>query len=127
MIFGAHFLIYSADAEADRAFLRDVVGFRPVDVGEGWLIFELPPAELAVHPGDGKFVQEHAGHKMLGVVLYLMCKDIKATMAALEKKKPGCTTEVEEAAWGIRTTVKLPSGGELGLYQPRHELAIKAG
>jgi hypothetical protein len=124
MIFGAHFLLYSSNPEADRAFLRDAIELKPVDIGGGWLIFALPPAEMAVHPGDGKFAQEHASHKMLGVLLYLMCDDLKATMKALEAKKPGCTTEVEEEDWGIRTTVRLPSGGEVGLYQPTHELAL---
>ena len=78
MINGAHFLIYSKDADADRAFIRDVLGFRPVDAGHGWLIFGLPPSELAVHPGEGDFTQDHAGHEMLGIVLYLMCDDVHA-------------------------------------------------
>ena len=77
MINGAHFLIYSKDAEADRAFFRDVLGFRSVDVGEGWLIFALPPAELAVHPARRNFAQRQGGHALMGTVLYLMCDDLR--------------------------------------------------
>ena len=123
MITGAHFLLYSKEPEADRAFFRDILGFRSVDVGEGWLIFALPPAELAVHPSDGNFVQSHAGHQMLGAVLYLMCDDLRETITSLEAKNVRCT-EVEQAPWGIRTTIPLPSGGELGLYQPTHPTAL---
>ena len=73
MIIGAHFLLYSRDADADRQFLHDVLGFRGVDAGDGWLIFALPPAEIAVHPASRNFVQRHAEHELLGAVLYLMC------------------------------------------------------
>jgi len=118
---GAHILLYSQNPEADRAFFRDVLQFRSVDVGRGWLIFALPPAELAVHPGE--FVQNHANHPVLGCVLYLMCEDLPATIKSLEARGVNCT-EVDEAPWGIRTTVRLPSGGEIGLYQPTHETAI---
>jgi len=76
-ITGAHWLMYSTDPEADRAFFKDVIGFRAVDAGEGWLIFALPPSEMAVHPGDGKSVQQHAEHGLTGAVLYLMCEDIR--------------------------------------------------
>jgi catechol 2,3-dioxygenase-like lactoylglutathione lyase family enzyme len=123
MITGAHFLLYTTDADADRAFLRDVLGFRAVDAGHGWLILGLPPAELGVHPGDGNFAQTHAGHSMLGAVLYLMCDDLTTTMADLGAKGVRCS-EVEQAPWGGKTTFRLPSGGEIGLYQPRHQTAI---
>ena len=123
MVDGAHFLLYSSDPEADRAFFRDVLKFSSVNVGEGWLIFALPPAELAVHPGNGEFVQRHANHTMLGVVLYLMTTDLEASVANLRAKGVSCT-EVDTAPWGIRTTVRLPSGGEIGLYQPKHPTAI---
>jgi len=122
MINGTHLLLYSTDPEADRGFFRDVLEYPYVDVGHGWLIFKLPPAEMAVHPADEKTLQQHAGHAMMGAVLYLMCDDLKATMAMLKSKKVECT-EVEKEPWGIRTTVELPSGGEIGLYQPTHETA----
>ena len=120
MINGAHILLYSTNAEADRAFFRDVLEWRHVDAGHGWLIFKLPPGELAVHPAEG---EGHEGHRMLGAHLYLMCKDLKATIKKLSAMKVECT-EVTNERWGIRTTVKLPSGGEIGLYQPSHKTAI---
>ena len=124
MIHGAHILLYSTDAEADRTFFRDVLKYRHVDVGHGWLIFKLPPAELAVHPADDTVQAAHAGHAMLGAVLYLMCRDLKATIRELKAAKVECT-EVAKEQWGIRTTVKLPSGGEIGLYQPTHRTALR--
>jgi len=120
---GAHVLFYSRNPEADRAFFRDVLEFRTIDIGHGWLIFGLPPAEAAVHPVDGAFSQRHAGHEMIGALVYLMCDDLKATIKALAAKNVTCT-EVDEAEWGIKTTIPLPSGGELGLYQPKHQTAI---
>jgi catechol 2,3-dioxygenase-like lactoylglutathione lyase family enzyme len=123
MINGVHFLLYSKDADADRAFVRDVLGFKAIDVGGGWLVFGLPPAEMGVHPGDGKFVQSHAEHSLLGTVMYLMCDDLRATVAELGAKGVVCTQAVE-AQWGITTTVPLPSGGRVGLYQPKHVTAI---
>lgn len=123
MFTGAHVLLYSRHPEADRAFLRDVLEFRAIDIGHGWLIFGLPPAEAAVHPVDGPFAQRHAGHEMMGALVYLMCDDLQATMKALAAKNVKCT-EVDEAEWGIKTTIPLPSGGELGLYQPKHQTAI---
>lgn len=117
MIYGAHVLLYSKDPEADRTFFRDVLKLRSVDAGGGWLIFALPPAELAVHPGD--FRQEHAGHSLLGAVLYLMCDNLEETIESLREQKVSCT-EIEQERWGIRTTIKLPSGSEVGLYQPTH-------
>ena len=91
-------------------------------MGRGWLIFKLPPAEMALHPTNGGFAQRHAGHEILGAVLYLMCDDLKATLASLDSKHVK-HTEVEQAPWGIKTTIELPSGGELGLYQPAHQTA----
>ncbi len=123
MITGVHFLLYSSNPEADRAFFRDVLGFRALDIGHGWLIFALPPAEMAVHPSDGEFVQQHAERKLAGVVLYLMCDDLRGYIESLKAKNVQCTA-VKEAAWGIKTTVPLPSGSEIGLYQPLHPTAI---
>lgn len=123
VISGAHFLLYSKNPEADRAFFRDILNLRAIDVGGGWLIFELPPAEIGIHPGSGDFVQMHANHPLLGAVLYLMCDDLSSTMRALQEKSVACTA-VLEAEWGVTTTVKLPSGGSIGLYQPKHPTAI---
>jgi hypothetical protein len=123
MIAGAHLLRYSKDAEADRAFFRDVLQFRAIDAGEGWLIFALPPAELAVRPGDGDCVQGHAEIRLLGAVLYLVCDDLRSVIRSLEAKKVTCTP-VAEAEWGIKTTIRLPSRGDIGLYQPRHPTAV---
>ena len=113
MIFGAHTIVYSHDAQADRAFLRDVLGFSAVDAGHGWLVFALPPAELAVHPADASDRHE----------LYLMCDDLAREMQALAAKGVACAP-VQEARWGSVTKLRLPGGGEIGLYQPRHPLAI---
>jgi hypothetical protein len=123
MITGTHFLLYSSDPEADRAFFRNVLKFPAVDAGEGWLIFRLPPAELGVHPSSGRFAQSHGDHDLLGCVLYLMCDDLRSSLKALEAEGVACT-EIEEAEWGLKTTVLLPSGGEVGLYQPIHPTAI---
>jgi catechol 2,3-dioxygenase-like lactoylglutathione lyase family enzyme len=114
MINGAHVIIYSKDAEADRSFFKDVLGFHHVDAGHGWLIFALPPAEVACHPGD-----ENDQHE-----LYLMCDDLAAMMSALDAKGINCS-EVEEPPWGRLTRITLPGGGKLGLYQPRHPTAAK--
>ena len=124
MIIGAHVLIYSTNPEADRAFFRDILQLPSIDIGHGWLIFALPPAEAAVHPSDGQFAQRHGGHDLPGALLYLMCDDLQAFIAELGAKKVQCT-EVETEAWGIRTTIRMPSGGELGLYQPTHPTALK--
>jgi catechol 2,3-dioxygenase-like lactoylglutathione lyase family enzyme len=113
MIAGAHVIVYSKDAEADRAFFREVLGFRSVDAGHGWLIFALPPAEAAFHPSD-----EHGGHE-----LYFMCDDLKSEMASLAKKGVKCSG-VQEARWGSITKIQLPGGGEVGLYQPKHPTAL---
>jgi catechol 2,3-dioxygenase-like lactoylglutathione lyase family enzyme len=122
MINGAHVLFYSTNPEADRAFFSDVLKFRSVDAGGGWAIFALPPAEAAIHPVDEEFSQRHGGNKFLGAVLYLICDDLKATMAELKKKKVECT-EVQKADWGTSTTFPLPSGAGIGLYQPTHPTA----
>jgi catechol 2,3-dioxygenase-like lactoylglutathione lyase family enzyme len=121
MITGAHVLLYTANADADRAFIRDVLGFRSVDAGRGWLIFALPPSELAVHP-----VEEGGGSKdgEVPASLYLICDDAAATVRMLESKGVSCAP-LTTAPWGIRTTFRLPSGGEVGLYQPTHPTAIE--
>jgi len=119
MITGIHFLFYSADPEADRAFFRDVLGFRAIDAGGGWLIYRLPPAELAVHPHDGAAVQRHAEQRLLDAVPYLMCDDLKAEIAGLAARGVTCAS-VEEEKWGLVTSVPLPGGGRIGLYQPFH-------
>ena len=123
MISGAHMIIYSKDAEADRAFFRDVLGFPSVDAGDGWLIFGLPPSEAALHPSSGDNRQLHGGRHLLGAVVYFMCDDLHAYIRMLEAKQVRCT-EVEVAPWGIKTTIPLPSGGEVGLYQPTHPTAL---
>jgi catechol 2,3-dioxygenase-like lactoylglutathione lyase family enzyme len=109
MINGAHAILYSTDAEADRAFLRDVLKLSHVDAGQGWLIFGLPPAEVAVHPGDENDVHE----------LYLMCDDIHAFIAEMAghgvQRGP-----LHQQPWGLLTQLQLPGGGKLGVYQPRH-------
>jgi hypothetical protein len=111
VIDGAHVILYSQDADADRAALRDVLGFRHVDVGGGWLIFGLPPSEVAVHPTDG--LPQHE--------LYLMCDDVEATVADLDGTGIEVTAPIENQGWGLVTRLRLPGGSELGLYQPRHE------
>jgi hypothetical protein len=123
MIIGAHVLLNSRDPEADRAFFRDVLEFPSIDIGGGWLIFAMPPTEAAIHPADGDAAQRHAGRALLKAVLYLMCDDLNATLASLKGKNVQCT-EVETERWGIRTTIALPSGGEIGLYQATHPTAL---
>jgi predicted enzyme related to lactoylglutathione lyase len=123
MITGSHFLLYSKDPEADRAFFRDVLKFPCVDAGEGWLIFAMSPAEAGIHPFEGEFSPSQAGHQLLGAVLYLMCDDLNAEIIRLKKQKLECS-EPETAPWGRVTTIPLPSGGKIGLYQPRHKTAL---
>jgi len=123
MIIGAHFLLHSRDPEADRGFFRDVLGFPAVDVGHGWLIFGMPPAEAAIHPFDADAAPRHAGHEMLGAVLYLMCDDLDTFIATLQGNKVICT-EIQETNWGFVTTIPLPSGGSIGLYHPKHATAL---
>ena len=115
VIFGAHIIVYSRDADADRAFLRDILGFACVDAGHGWLIFALPPAEVAVHPAE-----ENDRHE-----LFLMCSDLREEIAALAKKGVACS-EVQEARWGSIVRIRLPGGGAVGLYAPRHPTALPA-
>ncbi len=122
-ITGAHILLYSDNPEADRAFFRDALGFPAVDAGGGWLIFALPPAEAGIHPSDGDRRQLHSGRQLLGSVLYLMCDNLPAFMQSLKAKGVACSP-VEEEDWGIKTTIALPSGGEIGLYQPTHPTAL---
>jgi catechol 2,3-dioxygenase-like lactoylglutathione lyase family enzyme len=110
MITGAHAVIFTRDAEADRAFFRDVLDFDSVDAGDGWLIFALPPAELAAHPSE-----EGGRHE-----LYLMCDDINATVAELHEKGVELARPVSDEGFGLLTAIVLPGGGELGLYEPRH-------
>jgi len=114
MITGAHIIVYSKDPEADRAFFRDVLKLSSVDAGDGWLIFALPPAEVAFHHSEKNDLHE----------LYLMCDDLKVTMESLKEKKVKCGL-VTEQRWGILTTVSLPGGGKIGLYQPKHPTAIR--
>jgi catechol 2,3-dioxygenase-like lactoylglutathione lyase family enzyme len=109
MINGTHLVVHSVDAEADRAFFRDVLGFPSVDAGHGWLIFGLPAAEAAFHPAEGNDRHE----------LYLMCDDLKSEMATLRDKGVECS-EVTEVRWGSITKIPLPGGGQIGLYQPKH-------
>jgi len=124
MLIGAHVLLYSENPEADRTFFRDVLEYPAVDAGGGWLIFKLPTAEAAIHPADKTSRQMvHGGQRQLGAVLYLMCDDLAAQIKLLKTKNVSCT-EIDEERWGIRTTIKLPSGGELGLYQPKHPTAL---
>jgi len=113
MITGAHIIVYSKDAEADREFFRDVLKFPAVDAGHGWLIFALPPAEAAFHPDEKNDRQE----------LYFMCDDLKSTMASLQAKKVQCS-EVHEERWGSVTSFMLPGGSKIGLYRAKHPTAI---
>ncbi|MGW4897107.1 VOC family protein [Kitasatospora sp. NPDC004240] len=113
MINGGHVIIHSRDAEADRVFFRDVLEYPHVDAGGGWLIFKLPPAELAVHPTEGPEKRE----------LYLMCDDVDATVRALAAKGVESTRPLTDARRGRLTGFRLPGGGEVGLYEPRHERA----
>ena len=113
MINGAHVIIYSKDADADRTFFKDVLGFHHVDAGHGWLIFALPPSEVAVHPGD-----ENDQHE-----LYLMCDDLGLMISDLRAKEIQCTA-IQSAPWGTSTTIPLPSGAHIGLYQPSHPTAL---
>jgi len=112
---GIHAIIYSKDAGKDRAFFRDVLGLPSVDAGEGWLIFALPPAEVAAHPAEGDDVGRHE--------LYLMCDDVEKTVTGLKARGVRFKGAVRDRGWGLLTTIELPGGGNLGLYQPRHPVA----
>ena len=124
MIYGAHVLLYSLDPGADREFFRDVLKLRGVDAGHGWLIFALPPAEVAVHPIEDESMKSHSDPPMLGGHLYLMCDDLKSVIATLKSKKVK-HAPILKAPWGSYTTLRLPSGGHIGLYQPTHPIAVK--
>jgi catechol 2,3-dioxygenase-like lactoylglutathione lyase family enzyme len=113
MISGAHVIVYSRDADADRAFFRDVLEYPHVDAGGGWLIFKLPPGEVAVHPAESQSAE-----------LYLMCDDVNATVEQLAAKGVTCGP-VSDEGWGLLTSIRLPGGGELGLYEPRHPRATE--
>jgi catechol 2,3-dioxygenase-like lactoylglutathione lyase family enzyme len=113
MITGTHVIVSSKDPEKDRAFFRDVLKFPAVDAGHGWLIFALPPAEAAFHPSEKNDLHE----------LYFMFDDLKSTMESLKAMKVNCGSVTEER-WGSLTTVSLPGGGKIGLYQPKHPTAI---
>ncbi len=110
VINGVHAIVFTRDAEADRAFFRDVLGFPAVDAGGGWLIFALPPAELAAHPTEGD-----ARHE-----LYLMCDDVRATVEELRGNGIELTKEISDEGFGLMTALRLPGGGEIALYEPRH-------
>lgn len=125
MINGAHFLVYSRDPAADQAALQEILASRSVPAGEDQdrLIMALPPAEIATHPQSGTFTQQHAGRELQGLVLYLACDDLLSTIERLKAKEITCSV-IEETEFGLKTTVHLPSGGEIGLYEPSHEMAI---
>ena len=115
MINGVHAVVFSREADKVRAFLADVLGLAAVDAGGGWLIFALPPAELAVHPADGD------GHHEL----YLMCDDIHATLAELRGKGVEVAREVSDQRWGLMAAIRLPDGSEFPIYEPRHPSPLR--
>jgi hypothetical protein len=117
MITAVHTILFSRDADAVRGFLRDILELHSVDAGRGWLIFALPPAELAAHPDEQGGRQE----------LYLVCDDIEKTLDELGAKGVEFTGPVRDEGWGLLTAIRLPDGGELGLYEPRHPLAARVG
>ena len=114
MIRGTHLILYSADADADRALLLDLLGRPSVDAGGGWLILQLPPAELAVHPAEASGA----------IGMYLACDDIEATAAELAARGVAVDGAVEQQSWGRATTIRLPSGSVIGLYEPSHPAAF---
>ena len=116
MITGMHAIVFSPQAEKVRAFFADVLGMASVDAGGGWLIFAMPPAELAVHPADGQ------GHHEL----YLMCDDIQATLAELRGKGAEVAGDVHDQGWGLVAAIRLPDGSELPIYEPRHPSPLRA-
>lgn len=113
MLIGSHVILNAKDADAARAFFRDVLGFPHVDAGEGWLIFRLPPAEMGIHPDA-----VGGTHR-----LYLMCDDVRAERARLEAKGVEFTAPIEDQGWGVMTVLRVPGLGDIGLYQPRHPMA----
>ncbi|MFD4140125.1 VOC family protein [Streptomyces sp. NPDC058572] len=113
MFSGAHVILYTTDADADRAFIKDVLGFPHVDAGGGWLIFRLPPAEVAVHPTTGDTKHE----------FYLMCDDLEGTLSRLAEQNVEISRPPSDQGWGVLASVRMPSGAELPLYEPRHATA----
>lgn len=114
MIAGAHAIIFAEDAEAARAFFRDVLGLNSVDAGDGWLIFALPPAEIALHPGPGW------GQPLCGHQLFFMCHDVERTVEELGRRGVEFVSPITDEGYGLMTRFKIPGGGEIGLYQPKH-------
>ena len=114
MLTGAHVVVYSRDAEADRTFFKDILGFRSLDAGQGWLIFAVPAAEVAFHPHD-----QNNKHEM-----FLTCDNLKAQVAALQRKG-AAVGQISEEQWGTRTTISLPGGGAIGLYEPKHAVTFE--
>ena len=123
MFLGVHLLLYSRDPEADRAFFRDVLEMPAIDAGGRWLIFALPPAEMGIHPADAPPATAHAGPDLATATVYLLCRNLAETLDRLKARgvEPGA---LREAEWGIATSIGLPGGGRLGLYEPHHPLAI---
>ena len=114
MIIGQHTILYTSDADADRAFFRDVLEFPSTDIGGGWLLFRMPPAELAFHPTDGPPTHE----------VYLMCDDVQATVDSMKAKGVEFTDPITDQGWGSLTAFKTPSGSTIGMYEPKHPTAI---
>ncbi|HYK98858.1 MAG TPA: hypothetical protein VEU77_10755 [Candidatus Acidoferrales bacterium] len=114
LVDGAHVVLYSTDAEADRAFLRDALGLSGIDVGGGWLTFALPPSEVAVHPSERNDQHE----------LFFLCADIKTFLSEMKKRRVACAP-MQTERWGYLTKITLPGGGKIGVYEPRHERASK--
>jgi hypothetical protein len=114
VILGAHVILYSTDAEADRALLRDLLGLPSVDAGGGWLIQQLPPGEVAVHPAESSGAAE----------LYLVCDDVEATAAELGSRGIAVESGISDEGWGRLTAIRLPGGGRIGLYEARHPTAF---
>ncbi len=119
MIKGAHVILFSHYPDEDRLFLRDILNFFSVDAGHGWLIFALPSSEVAIHPADSGETSDQ-----LTASLYFMCDDLNAAIADLKKKNVSCSP-VHEERWGTVTNIILPSGSQIGLYQPKHPVAVK--
>jgi catechol 2,3-dioxygenase-like lactoylglutathione lyase family enzyme len=113
MITGAHVILFTPEADAVRDVFRDALGWKHVDAGDGWLIFALPPAEVAVHPSDGSTQHE----------LYFTCDDLDATIDELRAKGIEIRSDSDDRGWGIATTMVLPGGVDVTLYEPRHALA----
>ena len=126
MIHGVHLLLASTDPEADRAFFRDVLKFPHLDAGDGWLIFALPSTEMGIHPAEKNLTNAHAGHDLAAGTVYLMCDNLRETLDSLSSQGVAYT-EIQEAGWGVVSSIPLPGGAHLGLYEPHHPLAISLG